>query len=301
MPYDPTDPRAEMSAPSEVAGVPRVASYRELGSVAPDEVGPRGSLSWWTRSQAAVVGYTEATAGEILLVESNGESVVLAIDGVQFTVSHVSGPVSVSEASVVVVPAGAATITLTAPGTLVRLFAASLTPKLAAQCNNSYAYESADVNVAPFQLWPSPIDGPRVRVYPWSEFPPEPGRLGSIFRCSTLMVNVFPVDREPRDPQKLSPHHHDDFEQISLQVQGDYVHHMRRPWTPDSATWVDDEHRLCHAPAIVVIPPLLIHTSQSINTMPHFLIDVFAPPRVDFSNRPGWVLNADEYPMPEVP
>jgi hypothetical protein len=300
MPYDDADPRSQMAASAAVVGVPRAASYRELGTSGADEVSALGSTTWWTRSQAVVVGYTNAQAGDVLVSESDGESVMLALDGVQFTVSQASVVASVTEPSTVVVPAGASTIAVSASGTLVRLFAASLTPALASSCGNSYAYETADVNVAPFQTWPLPADGPRVHVYPWSRYPPEPGRLGSIFRCSTLMVNVFPVDDLPRDPRKLSPHHHDDFEQISLQVAGDYVHHMRRPWTPDSTTWVDDEHRICHAPAIVVIPPLLIHTSQSINEMPHFLIDIFAPPRLDFSNRPGWVLNADDYPMPPV-
>ena len=63
-------------------------------------------------------------------------------------------------------------------------------------------------------------------------------------------------------------------------------------------TWREDEHRHCEGPAIVVIPPPIVHTSEAVGHARHFLIDVFAPPRVDFSERPGWVLNADEYPLP---
>ena len=97
-----------------------------------------------------------------------------------------------------------------------------------------------------------------------------------------------------------TPYHHDDFEQISLQIEGDYVHHMRTTWTPDSTLWRDDQHQACASPAMVVIPPPLVHTSQGVGDMPHWLIDLFAPPRVDFSDKPGWVLNADEYPMPAL-
>ena len=127
-----------------------------------------------------------------------------------------------------------------------------------------------------------------------------PGRFGVLYRSTNLMVNFIPVRMEPRDPNKMSPHHHDDFEQCSLTLQGDYIHYLRWPWVPDKSIWRDDAAIRVGAPSMTVIPPPAIHTSQSLEP-PCQLIDIFSPPRLDFSQKPGWVLNADDYPMPLAP
>jgi hypothetical protein len=300
MPYVATDPRAQLStAAAQPAGVPRPATYRELRSAAPDEQLALGTATWWTRSQALLIGYSSASAGDELAVDDvDGEYAVLVLDGAQATIEHATGSASVTEPAVAIVPPGASTVRIDAPGTIIRVLAAATAPSLCPRASNAGDYTAPDTNVATFAAWPDPPDGHRPRVYPLSEHPLENGKLGRIFRCSTVMVNVLPEDDQPRDPTQLSPHHHDDFEQVSLQVHGDYVHHMRVPWTPDSSTWRDDDHTRCAAPAVVVIPPPLVHTSQSVEEMHHWLIDVFAPPRRDFSERPGWVRNEDEYPMP---
>ena len=104
-----------------------------------------------------------------------------------------------------------------------------------------------------------------------------------VVSTNTLMVNWFYPDPGPRDPGKMSPHHHDDFEQISLQLAGDYVHHIRTPWTADMTTWRDDDHHHTTSPAMTIIPPPSIHTSQAVGETAHQLIDIFGPPRIDFS------------------
>jgi hypothetical protein len=286
------------SAPAAAPGIPRPARYFEFNDLPPTEASSRGSRTWWVRSQSLVVGYTDAAPDDAFetLDHPDEYAVLCLFDGLKMSVQAGDERVEVTRPSVTFVPPGSSTVT-TSGGTLVRVFT-TCHPSPADRAANAGEYAEADGNVAPFTAWPQPPDGSRVRTYALEDYPPTPGRFGTIFRCTGLMVNVLPQDDQPRDPRKLSPHHHDDFEQVSLQMLGDYVHHMRVPWTPDMTTWRDDEHRQCSGPAVVVIPPPLVHTSQSVGEMRHWLIDLFAPPRHDFSIKPGWVLNADEYPMP---
>jgi hypothetical protein len=120
-----------------------------------------------------------------------------------------------------------------------------------------------------------------------------------VFRSTNLMINIFMPWMSRRDEKKLSPHSHEDFEQISISMKGAFVHHLRYPWSPDKTGWHEDEHeRYDNSPSVLVIPARVIHTSQDVGEGTTWLVDVFGPPRMDLSAKPGFVLNASDYPQP---
>lgn len=118
-----------------------------------------------------------------------------------------------------------------------------------------------------------------------------------MFRSTNLMVAMGETRTEPRSPSDLSPHSHDDFQQVSLVTEGTYLHHFRRPWGRDATAWTNDVHMQADVPSVAVIPVADVHTSQNIGDGPWYLVDVFGPPRRDFAEK-GFVLNADDYPLP---
>ena len=298
--YDASDPRSAL-APAIRPGAPQAtefvgAEYARFYEEEPQERGP-DARTWYVRGQNFIVAYTLAEPGAVLsrkdqpdeymiLVPRPESSVVVAVaDGSQTVAGH----------SLIIVPPGDSRIEVPGGGEIVRLFSARAVD-LAAKCSNAASYARPHPNIPAFEPWPAPPGGYSVRAYSL-DVPPEPGRFGRIFRCTTLMVNVLDPQVGPRDVTKLSPHHHDDFEQGSLALAGAFTHHLRWPWTTNMNAWREDEHAYCASPSLTVIPPPAIHTSRGMDQGVNQLVDIFSPPRIDFSEKPGWVLNADDYPM----
>lgn len=271
------------------------SQWIEFLTLPPSEVSAAGSRTWLARSATLVVAYTEAKAGDVLPRVGQPDEYAVLQYSESAPVRVTAGEVQeeVHEEAFVVVPPGDSSIEVLGDGILIRLFSV-VADDLRTAALNADAYAEPDLRAAPLGEWPDPVDGFRLRVYRLADTPIAAGRFGRIFRTTNLMVNFLAEEPTPRDPTKLSPHFHDDFEQISLAVKGRFVHHIRYPWGPDSTQWRDDERREIATPSICVIPPPTVHTTQGVG--PHQqLIDIFSPPRVDFSTS-GWVLNAADYP-----
>ncbi|MFH1797171.1 MAG: hypothetical protein ABIK36_09910 [Pseudomonadota bacterium] len=300
--YDQSDPR------STLAGSPKPAPARmhesffgsELAlfyETAPQQIDSNGR-TWISRGQNFVVAYSEANEGGIFhrTAQPDEYAVIIPDPETEVEITTSEGTTVVPGYSVAFVPPGKSTIRMLTPGTLVRLF----TPKsqdLAEAASNAEAFSGTHPNVPPFQPWPEPPGGLKLKWYTL-DVPEDPSRFGRIYRCTTFMINYLTPRVGPRARDKVSPHHHDDFEQCSLALSGAFTHHLRWPWTTNMNVWREDEHLFCESPSICVIPPPSIHTTTAEGQGVNQLVDIFAPPRMDFSMKPGWVLNEADYPMP---
>lgn len=303
--YAKDDIRAQLStvpAPRSVAvdaATPiRPAQYLALYDLAPTLTSEAGSQTWLVRGQHLVFSWTQARAGDRF--ERTGhpdEYAVLQYSGsAPVRVSAGAESAEVADEAFVVVPPGDSGVEALADGPVIRVFS-TVSADLADACHNAGAYAEPDPRCAPLIPWPDPVGGFRLRVYPLAEHPVDGSRFGRIFRTTNMMINFLAEEPTPRDPHKLSPHVHDDFEQLSVAVKGEFVHHIQYPWGPDSSHWRPDDHGQLGVPSVCVIPPPSVHTTQGVGEHQQ-LIDMFSPPRVDFSAKPGWIRNADDYPMP---
>lgn len=265
----------------------------------PSQIDADGTPHWVTRSANFVVVATRASAGTVLdRTEQPDEYMLLLPEEVGARIEAREDVVTSDGDSLSILPPGTSRITATTEGWIYRIFSNRPTDIVAAACNAA-DYADGAPHVAPLVPWPDPIGGWKLRHYPLAAYVRQENSM-RLFRSSNLMINIFVPQTKPRDPRKMTPHSHADFEQGSLALAGSYVHHLRYPWTPDMTTWREDDHGAVDSPSLIVIPPVVVHTSQAVGTARTRLVDVFSPPRADFSLKPGLVRNADEYPMPEA-
>jgi hypothetical protein len=160
---------------------------------------------------------------------------------------------------------------------------------------NAEAYEPPDARIVPTgRPFRRAKDCGRIQVLPFEQImaSADKPRL-KMLQTDTLSINLVDY-RGPRDRSALSPHSHASFEQGSLAIAGDFVHHLRTPWGSNADTWRDDEHLRAPSPSLLVVPVELIHTTEGVGEGRHVLLDVFSPPRFDFIAN-GWVFNARDY------
>lgn len=252
---------------------------------------------WYGRGQNFVIIYAELKKGEIFSrAHQIDEFCVIQPD--RNTKLNIKNDVvqEIKGFSITFIPPGESCIEVLNAGRFIFIFS-SLNEDLLKFCANNSDYYHKHYNLPVYECWPEPINGYKVRSYSL-DVPNDPNRFGKIWRCTNFMISFVPQLEGPRDITKLSPHSHDDFEQCSFVLDGEFTHHIRYPWTPNKTNWKLDKHITCKAPSMMVIPAKAIHTSCAISPRTNQLIDIFSPPRLDFSRIPGWVLNSDEYPLP---
>lgn len=277
----------------------QLATYARHHTYDPRPVPGDSCPAWITRGANFVVVVSRAQDGDTLQRDNTDEYVLVVPEtpGLSVQVSAGAESLSAGPDSLTIVPPGPSTLRVQGSGLIVRVFSSDVTDLLA-MADNHATYATPNPDAAPLVAWPEPVDGYKLRHYRLADYATEGSQM-RVFRTRKLMVNPLLKRTVARDVRKLSPHSHADFEQGSLALSGTYVHHLRFPWGPDMTLWREDEAAEMGSPSLLIVPPKVVHTSRNTDA-PGVLLDIFAPPRWDFSKK-GVVCNGDEYPMPPEP
>ena len=282
---------------------PRRASKAEFGKMPPQVAEPHARTCFTRGGNYAVAG-SEVEPGAVLARDDNPEEymVILPPGGASARIEAGGSRIDAQPDSLTIVPPGRSSITATSKGLVARIFSKA-SEDVIAKAWNADAYADGAPELAPPDLWPTPHDGFRLRHYPLAQYAkPDGERIQPrVFRSTNMLVNLFVHYQTRRDTTKLSPHWHDDFEQASLTLNGRWVHHMRYNWGPDLDGWLPDDHGEMSTPSVIIIPATAVHTSRDVGDGEASLYDIFCPPRLDFARKKGFVINEDEYPLPDAP
>lgn len=256
-----------------------------------------GNRHWLMRAQNFLVEWVELAGGDAPFeFASEQETLLLGVRGsvrVQPQAAALAAA-NVPADAIGIVPAGRHAVRSSAPATCV-LIASQRGDLAGRRVLNAQSYEPPDPRIVPggtpFRRTRA-SDAIEVLAIEQIKASAERPRL-KMLQTATLGINIVDY-RGPRDRKALSPHAHADFEQASLAVHGDFVHHLRVNWASDADRWREDEHLRAPSPSMVVVPVEMIHTTEGVGEGRHLLLDIFCPPRFDFIDS-GWVFNAGSY------
>ncbi len=284
----------------------RKASKAVFPEMPPQQVSADGKArTWITRGGNFAVCVSEVEPGAVLDRADNPEEymVILPPGGTGATFEAGGQTIEAGADSLTIVPPGASRITATGKGRIACIFSKASTD-VVDKAWNAATYADGGPELAPPDLWPEPVGGYKLRHYPLTpHYTPGGDRIQPrCFRSTNMMVNLFAHYWTRRDTTALSPHWHDDFEQASLTLDGTWIHHLRYNWGADLEKWWPDDATEMATPSVIIIPARCIHTSRDVGPEgpESSLYDIFCPPRMDFASKKGFVINEDEYPLPEV-
>lgn len=283
--------------------VARKATKAEFDRMAPQIADPKAK-TWITRGGNFAVVVSRVEEGAVLARANDPEEhmVIVPPGGPTLGIAAGGKTIEAQADSLTIVPPGASTITARSNGLFAQIYSKA-SADIMALASNAATYADGAPELAPPDLWPAPRDGYRLRHYPLAPSAKAGGERiqPRVFRSTNMMVNLFVPFQTRRETVGLSPHWHDDFEQASLTLSGRWIHHLRYNWGPDLASWIPDDHAEMTTPSVAIIPATVVHTTRDVGEGESSLYDIFCPPRLDFARKKGFVINEDEYPLPDVP
>ncbi|WP_322106553.1 hypothetical protein [Paraburkholderia sp. J41] len=244
--------------------------------------------AWITRARTFVVVVNRIDGRGELIRDNANESMLILPAGITATIKTAREVLEAADDSLTILPAGRHTISCAGSGSIVRIFTTAERDLCERAPNRDVYRDEPDASL------PVAVRDTLLHYRLADHIDGNTSLPMRVFRSQYLMANLFVPQDQPRDLSRLTPHSHADFEQGSLALAGTYTHHLRYPWIPDHAQWLEDEHVTMDSPSLVVIPRSVIHTTTNDSGTQDRLIDIFSPPRQDFLDR-GIVCNANDY------